>query len=862
MLSDTAEAASATQVSETSPVTGSQSDAAAAAALPTQTASATQALENTPSTAAEPSSGAAAAAPTQAASATQVSENTPSTAAESDSAAAAAVPTQSAGATQTSENVPSSAAQSSSGAAAAVPTQSAGATQASENTPSTAPGSNSAAAVLTQASQDPAIAGSITPSQQTDPTAAQATNPAAAVPVSNAVTQPQAANSAAQTTASLASDANLISGQATGTDSLGGSNTIASETQPNESGSVSIVAVALSNDPTATATASISDPASEINGTRTGTGSDGSGAGGESGAGGGGGLGTGTGEDTVHPVTDGSPFILTLPVPVTNTTLYAAIFVTVTMSVLFKSFWCVVFASAKMMEPFYQLSREATMVTAESSVLRQYLQAGIEWRDLNPKNKHWVMFLTTIVSILLSVQASIASEAMTVQAGATCDTQNGTKLCDPVWVVNYAVVRGLQTTLCIAAVAIAILVYLNWNRPSALFSYPCSIASMASLLSNSEDEVVEILRAINPDAKERAVKKVMKGKSFTFRRTHAQAGSDILGVSVQTNEVSPTEPLTQPVTTSRSVGDGLDAAGLASGAHLPSSWVDRLPWSKAYVALITLLHLALFGVILSFVLAGNDIYEVNLTGADGKQHLTAVRWQFLDGTKFGPRFFMTLLVSFLFTPFWERFELAVRAMVPYRRLQRGNKEGRHLLTMYLHGVPFTSFFQALRHKNWYHAYIAFTTMLSYLLLILIAGVPYNYGQIKNVSFYSSLVSVAILGFMLLAMVSLIFWEMGNPRTPRKPDTLANSWLLMCASGFIDELNGRPLHDITEDLDSGTGRYWFRKATGVDGVQRWMVDSEGDDDWRLRRQASTHLLDATSSSPKPEQEQEHEQHRYF
>ena len=614
---------------------------------------------------------------------------------------------------------------------------------------------------------------------------------------------------------------------------------------------MSIVAVALSNDPAATATGAVSGSAASTNGTGSGSGSDGSGGGG--GGGGGGGSG-GSGGDTVHPIPDSSPYILTLPVPVTDTTIYAAVFVTVTMSVLFKSFWCVVFASAKMMEPFYQLSKEATKVKAEASVLRQYLQAGIEWRDLNPMNKQWVMFLTTIVSILLSVQASIASEAMTVQAGATCDTQNGTKLCDPVWVVNYAVVRGLQTTLCMAAVFIAILVWLSWNRPSSLFSYPCSIASMASLLSNSEEEVVETLRRIHPDAKDWAVKKMMKGTEFSFRRTHVRAESNVLGISIQRTESAPTSPNPQVAPNSRSLGDGIDIAGLASGAHIPGSWLDRLPWGKGYVAVITLLHMALFGVILSFVLSGNDIYQVNLLGEDGTKHLTAVRWEFLDGTKFGPRFFMTLLVSFLFTPFWEQFELAVRVMVPYRRLRKSNKEGRHLLTVYLHGVPFTSFFKALRHKNWYHAFIAFTTMLSYVLLILIAGVPYNYGQIKNVSYYSSLISVVILGIMLVAMLSLIFWQMGNPKMSRRPDTLVNTWLLMCASGFVEELKGRPLSDVMEELNSGNGRFWFRKATGVDGVQRWMVESEGNGRWQMQRQSSTHLLDNTTSKP--------EQDRYY
>ena len=105
------------------------------------------------------------------------------------------------------------------------------------------------------------------------------------------------------------------------------------------------------------------------------------------------------------------------------------------------------------------------MVSAEASVLRPYLQGGIDWADLSPANKHWVMFLTTFLSILLGLQASVASEAMTIQAGSTCNTQNGTQLCDPVWVINSAVVRGLQASVILAAFAILGLMWMNWNWP-------------------------------------------------------------------------------------------------------------------------------------------------------------------------------------------------------------------------------------------------------------------------------------------------------------------------------------------------------------------------------------------------------------
>jgi hypothetical protein len=513
--------------------------------------------------------------------------------------------------------------------------------------------------------------------------------------------------------------------------------------------------------------------------------------------------------------------------PVTAATTVAATFGSVTLSVLFKSFWCVVFASAKMMEPFYQLAKQGSSATAESSILRPYLQGGIDWADMNPSNKHWVMFLVTFISILLGLQASVASEAMTIQAGSTCNTENGTKLCDPVWVINSAVVRGLQASLILGALAIGALMWMSWRRPSGVTSYPCSIACMASILSNSDDVMTKTLRDIDPDAKDEAVKEAFKGKLVTFDRIETIAGETVFGIALQPNptEQSNNESSTDAgEPTSNGERELTDVAVIGQAAP---SLLSRVPWGHFHVALIVLLHLALFGVILSFLLAGNDVYQVNLLGADGKEHKTAVRWEFLDGTKFGPRFFMTSITSFLIIPFWENVELSVRIMAPYRRLKKSTSESRHLFTMYLHGVPFTALFKALWHGNWYHAFVTLNTVLSYFLLIFIAGVPYNYGQMKDLSFISSAASLAILSLMLVGLFTLAFWDRGNPKMSRKPDTLVNTWLLMCSSRFISDFKGRTLADMQDEINHGTTRYWFKKAEGVDGVERWMVEADGD-----------------------------------
>jgi len=92
--------------------------------------------------------------------------------------------------------------------------------------------------------------------------------------------------------------------------------------------------------------------------------------------------------------------------------------------------------------------------------------------------------------------------------------------------------------------------------------------------------------------------------------------------------------------------------------------------------------------------------------------------------------------------------------------------------------------KALWPGNWMHAFVAGVTLSSYLLIVLVAGVPYNYGQVANLSLISSAESVAVLGLTLLAFVGLWLWYRTEPQMDRKPDSLMKVWLLLCASNFV------------------------------------------------------------------------------
>jgi hypothetical protein len=340
--------------------------------------------------------------------------------------------------------------------------------------------------------------------------------------------------------------------------------------------------------------------------------------------------------------------------------------------------------------------------------------------------------------------------------------------------------------------------------------------------------LVELLRQIPADSRDKDIKALLGETKVSFRASDASAKT-VVGVSMQ---LPPSDD---------SSGGQRNLCDLISNFAVPGPTPNgfrkpfsRLPATRAYICIVVLAHIALFAVLVSYVIAGNDIYLMSLAGSDGRSYLTAIKWKFMDGTAFGPRFFMTLLLSLLFVPFWEKVEMYVRILVPYRRLRdpRDNNS-KHLFRMYLHGVPFTTFFKALAQGNYYHAFIALVTVSSYILLILVAGVPFNYGQIKNVTFWSSLASACIIFVMMIAMFTLVFWYRTNPQMVRKPETLVNVWLLMCGSKLLEDFKGRELREAAEEARTGKAkgfgddeRYWFGKSEGVDGVERWMVDGKG------------------------------------
>lgn len=416
------------------------------------------------------------------------------------------------------------------------------------------------------------------------------------------------------------------------------------------------------------------------------------------------------------------------------------------------------------------------------------------------------MTLTTVVQLLFTVTVSVASESMTVRGQVACSKEYNPLPCDPVWIVEVIIVRTMEAVLALVAVMITAIIVLNWRRASGVFSYPCSIASMAALLSHTE--VIEDLRRIDPNANSDAVAEALGGSRYTLENFESSPG-------VMRYGLSKTVATMPPRRSQSSLGN--DYAELPNPANNDSGSKAKrkIPWKALLDPVFIAIQVGLFALILAYYV---DLRPDPFT-------------RFFDAATFGPRFVLVVIATII-DDRWKELEREVRIMVPYRKLAKQNAKSREIILMSLHGVPLTTFPFAVWYRNFFHAFVAFTAISSDLLIILVSGVPYSYGQIPAVSAAASLISLAVLGFMIVANVAVVVWRRGNPQMPRDPDTLASVWMMMCGSRMVGDFEGMErVERDTRDaaVRRSQRRYWFAKARGLDDKERHMIDLESDDD---------------------------------
>lgn len=482
---------------------------------------------------------------------------------------------------------------------------------------------------------------------------------------------------------------------------------------------------------------------------------------------------------------------------------FYASYLGVFLAVLLKEIWSVVFCNTKMMEPFYQLHRSEG-ATAEDSLLANYLSTWLSWRSFRAIiGGQWVLLLVTLNYGFLAALSPLATETMKVQATDWCKlAKGGYQPCSPVWLLDQRFGRALQATLAVIAGMIVTTMICNWTRRSGVFSNPSSIASLASLLSHAD--TLEEIRSLDPNANDTTIAHSLAGQRFRLDYHQTPSGAHHYGI------LKDDSPLLSPLTKYGTIANPYNRHVAATNSH--AHHTKRMLRDAVFL----LWQCALLGIVLGYY----------LTKADDAFN------RFFNSGTVGPRFLLTTL-ALLTSLHWKTLEREVRVLTPYRRLSARGARPQDTVLVTLNGTALTSVPGALRRGEWFYALVATTAALSDLLIIMIAGVPFNRSQVWKAFLASAYSSLAILGLMNVTLLGLFVWRVRNEAMgmPREPDTLVGVAMMLCSEG-----NGvRAEMEGTECLSGkerdravryGGGLYyagWQRGSLGEDA--RWVVDRE-------------------------------------
>ena len=178
----------------------------------------------------------------------------------------------------------------------------------------------------------------------------------------------------------------------------------------------------------------------------------------------------------------------------------------------------------------------------------------------------------------------------------------------------------------------------------------------------------------------------------------------------------------------------------------------------------------------------------------------------------------------------------MRTLDPYKRLARGQARPHHTILVHFTSTPLSTLFASLYRRQPFLAFVAFVALLSEVLVVVLAGVPFSSSQTWIAFLVSAYLSMGILGLMILTLLSLFFWRR-KPIMPRMPNTVAATMSYLCASHMrkdFEKLGG--LRGTEEMAKVGGERYAYGLSRGTDMVTRWAVDKDtepGDVEDRIR-----------------------------
>lgn len=150
----------------------------------------------------------------------------------------------------------------------------------------------------------------------------------------------------------------------------------------------------------------------------------------------------------------------------TATSYFYALYLPPIMAVFIKSFWEVIAASLKMIEPFERLANPIGS-TAKYSMLAQYLSSIVSLDAIRALgHRRLLPIWTAIMYAMLETVAPVATASMTCKPKSYCHVNGILRPCNPAWIIKLPMIRVVEGILIFCMV---LLLFVIWStRKSAL----------------------------------------------------------------------------------------------------------------------------------------------------------------------------------------------------------------------------------------------------------------------------------------------------------------------------------------------------------------------------------------------------------
>ncbi|RYP90297.1 hypothetical protein DL770_003593 [Monosporascus sp. CRB-9-2] len=469
--------------------------------------------------------------------------------------------------------------------------------------------------------------------------------------------------------------------------------------------------------------------------------------------------------------------------------------------------------NVKLLQPWHELTKPGGASGRRSLCL----ETGGLWGLINAVRwvfgGHVLIVLTTSLVLASALLVPLSAEAIAFDFQGTCvkGSGNGSGCVYVVSVFREAAGGTLALLALMAMMVFTILFYLvKWQ--SGVGANPWSICGIASLSLNED------VRKLFPShvdggaagkAPDELMASVLKDRVFTLGYFNNSEGGLEYGIMLQENDVvepylegmrdENTPPLDKPHWYNGQTGTGKK---------------HNQPFFMLKYSGRALLLLLLCGI-LALIL-----YYNNTGGETGFEY-------FMMSESFGVRFLFTG-VGFIITLCWSSFFNSVAVLSPYHLLAKAPQPAGRSILLAPPTNAFSGLWSAVRRRDSFLAVVALTSVLSELLPVLLAEIPFHVSQTYLVHLITTWSAVGILCIMLLVLVSSFFVKW--PHMPLDPTTVAgamyyvaDSWML----GLFEGLGTLEPKDRDRRVVALGLKYRFGPMTGVSWETRVGVDVAGD-----------------------------------